>query len=306
MVRRSLFEASIACLRMILLPRLVVFAAEDHDVMVPVRLDAKKMVGVGRVPPQCVGHDSTRDTAGDDVAGVERQLRLKKGGDSHAGEAGQRIVRRDDDVLARHRVSIGLHAAGGVAEFVRLGVLVDAAPECDERLCQTREILTRMDAGLIREADARSVRQRNRIDVLRIEAQLSRQCRVGLELLRFIALVAVRRVQIPIHPLEAGIDVMLANDVVNRADGSEPRVPHRLRMGASESFHQLAQARVGHHRQVRARMARVRRGTPAAFEHDDAFAAFREEVRRSETGDSTADDNHIGVGIVAQPGKLRE
>ena len=79
------------------------------------------------------------------------------------------------DVLARHRMTIGLHTAGVVAEFVGLGVLVDPAPECHERLRHAREIPTRMDAGLIRKAHAWPAHQRHRVDVLRIETQLTRQ-----------------------------------------------------------------------------------------------------------------------------------
>ena len=112
--------------------------------------------------------------------------------------------------------------------------------------------------------------------------------------------------QVPVHPLEARVDVVLADDVVDLGDGGEPRVPHRLRMRASESFHQVAEARVGHHRQMRAGMSRVDRGTATTFEHDDAFAGLREEVRGRETGDPTADDDHIGFGIVGELGILRK
>ena len=169
------FETPIARLRILLLPGLVIFAAEDHDVMVPVRLDAKKPVGVSRVPPECVGHDTARDTPSDHVAGVQRQLRLKQRGASHAAEAHQGIVRRDDDVLACHRMSIGFHRARVVAEFVGFRVLVDSAPERHERLGHAREILARMDAGLIRKAHAWPAHERNGFEVLRIEAQLTRQ-----------------------------------------------------------------------------------------------------------------------------------
>ena len=53
-------------------------------------------------------------------------------------------------------------------------------------------------------------------------------------------------------------------------------------------------------------MSRVGRGTTTTFEHDDAFAGLREEVRGGETGDPTADDDHIGFGIVGKLGKLRK
>ena len=126
-------------------------------------------------------------------------------------------------------------------------------------------------------------------------------------MLRLIARVlAERRVEVPVHPLEARVDVVLADDLVNLRDSGKPRVPHRLRMRASESFHQVAEARVGHHRQVRAGMSRVGRGTTTTFEHDDAFAGLREEVRGREAGDPTADDDHIGLGIVGELGILRE
>ena len=78
------FETAIARLRVFLLPGLVIFAADNHHVVVPVRVDANKVVRVSRVPPECIGHDTARDTASDHVAGVQRQLRLKQGGASHA------------------------------------------------------------------------------------------------------------------------------------------------------------------------------------------------------------------------------
>ncbi len=87
-------------------------------------------------------------------------------------------------------------------------------------------------------------------------------------------IVAERRVEVPIHPLETRVDVVLANGLVNRGNGGEPRIPDRLRMSASKPFHEVAQTRVGHHRQVRAGVSRVDRGTTIAFEHDDAFAAL--------------------------------
>ena len=81
----------------------------------------------------------------------------------------------------RHRMSRDFHAARVVAEFVGFRVLVDSAPERHERLRHAREILARMDAGLIRKAHAWPAHERNGFEVLRIEAQLTRQRRVGLQ-----------------------------------------------------------------------------------------------------------------------------
>ena len=303
----TLFEAPITRLRIVLLPGLVVFPAENHHVMVPVRLDAKKLVGVSRVPPQRVGHDTARHTPGDHVAGVQRQLRLKQRGTRHPAEAHQWVVGRDDDVLAGHRMSVSLYAARVVAEFVGFGMLVDAASECHQGLRHAAEIPTRMETGLIREANAWAAHERHRFEVLRIEAQLARQLGVGFEVLGDISRVrAERRVEVPVDPLEARVDAVLADDVVNRGDGGKPGVPHRLGMGASESFHQVAETGVRHHCHVRAGVSRVGRGTTTTLEHDDTFAGLREEVRGRETGDPGADDDHIGLGIVDEFGKFRK
>ena len=53
-------------------------------------------------------------------------------------------------------------------------------------------------------------------------------------------------------------------------------------------------------------MSRIGRGTTTTFEQDDAFAGLRQHVRDREAGDPTADDDHIGLGLVSQPGVLRK
>src|SRR5579864_2363386 len=177
-------------------------------------------------------------------------------------------------------------------------MLVDPTSGCHERLGDACEILTRMDTGLIRIADTRPAHERNRLEVLRIETQLTRQLRLCPQLFQLISCrIAERRVKVPVHPLEARVDGVLTNDFVNRNDRDEPSVPHCLRVGASESFCQLAETRVGHHRQMSAGMSRVGRGATTTFEYDDAFAGLCEEVRGSETGDPTADDDYITFGI---------
>ena len=204
-------------------------------------------------------------------------------------------------------MTIGFHPAGGVAELVSLGVLVDPARECHERLRHAREIPTRMDAGLIRKAHAWPAHQRHRVEVLRIETQLTRQLGVGLQVLRLIARVLTeRRVEVPVHPLEARVDIVLADDLVNLRDSGKTCVPDRLRVRPAESFHQVAEAGVGHHCQVRTGVSGVGRGTTTTFEHDDTFAGLREEVRGREASDPAAHDDHIGLGVVGELGILRE
>jgi len=93
---------------------------------------------------------------------------------------------------------------------------------------------------------------------------------------------------------------VLSDDVVDLSDRGEPRVPYRLRMRASESVCQVAEALVSHHRQMRAGMAGVGRGTATTFEHDDTFARLRNQISGREAGDPSADDDHIGLSIVRE------
>ena len=116
--RQTFFEAPIAALGIVHLASLVIFAAKDHDVEVPVRLDAKVVVGIVGIPPQRVRHLAFRRPSGDHVAGIQREFGLKECRAGEPGEADQRIVGGDDDVLATHRVASYLDGARVVAEVV--------------------------------------------------------------------------------------------------------------------------------------------------------------------------------------------
>jgi len=52
------------------LPRLVILAAEDHEVVPALRLDPNVVIRIGRIPEQRVGNASLLHACADNVAGV--------------------------------------------------------------------------------------------------------------------------------------------------------------------------------------------------------------------------------------------
>ena len=86
----------------------------------------------------------------------------------------------------------------------------------------------------------------------------------------------------------------------------EPRIPHRLRMGSAELANQFAQARVGHHRDVCRRVAGVDVSASTAFDQRDRLAGHLKQVRRRETGDTTADDDNVDVEIAVDRREARK
>src|SRR5262245_21816546 len=53
---------------------LVIFAAEDHEVVVAMRFDPEIVIRVGGVPEQRVGNPASVDRAPDDVRGVQTRV----------------------------------------------------------------------------------------------------------------------------------------------------------------------------------------------------------------------------------------
>jgi hypothetical protein len=200
-----------------------------------------------------------------------------------------------------------LHRARFVAEFISCRVFVDAASQFHERPGDARQVAAWVNACLTRKTNARPVQKWHRLDVFRVESQLARERRVLLQTFRLPARVVVEpRVQVSVDPLEAGVDRMLADDVVNRRDRSQPRVPDRLRVVAPEPRDEFGQARIGHHRQVGAGMPGVGRRAAIPFEHHHPFAGLCQQVRRAEAGDAGSDDDDIGLRVLRQPRKLGE
>ncbi len=289
----------------------MIFAAEDHDVEVPVRFDAEIVVRTPRVPPQRVGHRTARRTSGDDVAGVQRELGLEEGRAGESGKADERIVRRQDDVLEAHRVAADRERARLVAEVLGGRVLEDPAPQRDERLRDPGEIPADVDAGLTGEPDAGEIEERHGFDVGRVEAELPGEPGILQEAFRLcfrvaLRLVAGRSMEVAIDPFEAGVDAVLPHHVVDRRDRGQPGVPDGLRVVLPEPLDELAQAAVGHHREMRARVPRVDHRAATALEHDDPPAGLRQQVGRRETGHAGAHDDDVGFEILGELGERRK
>jgi len=135
--------------------------------------------------------------------------------------------------------------------------------------------------------------------------------RVDLEMLPLIArFVAERRVagtRPPTRRRRRSRGSRTMSSMVAMA--GEPRVPHRFAHGCVPSpFTSSLRARIGHHRQMGAGMARVGRSTNGHVRAGmTRFAGpFARRVRRRETGNPTADHDHIRFGAVGKLGKLGE
>ena len=149
-VAARLLEPLVACGRVVGLAGLVILAAEDHQIVVAVRLEPQVVVRIGCIPEQRVGDDALGDAAGHHVARVERELGLKQGGAGEAAVSDQRVVRRQDDVARTTSLRpLALIVQRVVGELFRVGVLVDLPAVRDDRAGQTGEVIARMEPRLI-------------------------------------------------------------------------------------------------------------------------------------------------------------
>ncbi len=233
--RHGRLEARIAVAGIRFLTGLVIFAAENHQIVIPMWLDAQVVIRTRRVPEQRVRHHAFCHPSGDDVAGVERELRLEQRRRARIGHADQWIVGGNHDVLAGQPMSVCLDAERILAEFSGVAMLVDLAPGRLNALHQSREILARMETRLIRESDTGSADKRHLRLERRVEPEFARERRLLLELIALaIARLTGRRVQITIHPREPAIDGVFSRDCVDLRERSQAGIPHRLSMVLAE------------------------------------------------------------------------
>jgi hypothetical protein len=115
-----------------------------------------------------------------------------------------------------------------------------------------------------------------------------------------------RSMQVVRHPRESAIDIFVANDLIDLPNRRKPCVPCGLRMVTAEGLHQLRKPRVGDHRQVRGRVARIDSGAPIPFEYGYGSSGTRKQVRCRQSGDSAADDGHVDMLVTVNFGESRE
>jgi hypothetical protein len=253
----------------------VILAAENNLVEVPVRLDPQVVVGIAAVPPQRVRDEASGNTTCDDITGIERELGLEQCRPSQSAQADEWVVCRQHDVVAAHRVTGGLYCAGFMGEFVGGRVLVDPTAGGRDRLCDACEIRSRMNARLRRESNPWPAEERHCLEVLGVESQFTRERRILLETgCLLIRAPALRSMEVSINPLEVGIDGLFVHDLVDRANGGQPGVPDGLCVVASEAVDQFGDARVRHHREVRARVPGICLRAPVALEHHDSLTGL--------------------------------
>src|SRR4029434_9618287 len=108
---------------------------------------------------------------------------------------------------------------------------MDSTATCDQRLGYACEVFSRMDTRLIGETNAGPRHERNRVDVLGVEAELIRQGGIRAQAFGVIGRTVTNwRVQVAVHPLELRLDTVVTNDLVDRGNGGQPCVPDRLRV----------------------------------------------------------------------------
>ena len=158
-----------------------------------------------------------------------------------------------------------------------------------------------MHPRLIRNPDARGPPKRDRLHKRRVEAKLRRQ--VGL-FAQFSLLAPCQgaggRVEKPIDPLEPAVDPCVRIDVVDLRDRGKPGVPDGLGMVAAEALHQVGEPLVGHHREVRAGVARIDLRAAAALEHGHGLTRRGQQVRGRQAGDAAADHDDIDLQVIVE------
>jgi len=102
-------------------------------------------------------------------------------------------------------------------------------------------------------------------------------------------------------PTEFTRDLLVPDDRIDLGDGRKAGIPNGLSMIAAESRLERRQATVGHSRHVRRRVAGVDRSQPLALEEGNRAASLRQEISRSQAGNTAAYDQHVDsqVGIQA-------
>ena len=206
------------------------------------------------------------------------------------------LSRRPAQEIVFPSLGIKIRVARIQGNTVRLGVDAPAGVEVFraellEDPCHACQILARMNPRLTGKAHAGTADERRLLDVLGIEAELTGQLRVALQLLCRIAVIPQRFVEIAIDPVEVRIDPVLADDGIDLGYCRESSVPDGLRVIASELPHEFTETRIRDHRQMRGRVARVGGRTPAPLDQDDALTRLGQEIRGGQSRDAAPDDN---------------
>ncbi len=221
-----MFQSLVAGARIRDLPRLVVFAAEDDQIVVGMRFHPQVLIGRRGVPEQRVRDGPARGASSHDVAGIEREFGLKERGACHAGDTDQGIVCRDHDIPAAHEVAVRLHRERIAEELIRRRVFIDLAALRMNGRQESGGILAWVKARLVVEADARAADERHVRRERGVETELARHaCFVPERLGVLRARLATRRVQVTVHSLERAVDFMVTGEGLNPRDRGQPRIP---------------------------------------------------------------------------------
>ena len=216
---RPALEMIEARLHVRFLPRLVIFAADDEQIVlfaIRRELQASVVVGIFRVPVERVGDGAARHVRSDDVRAIRRLLGV------HGEEIVDRRVRAHDEVVGRH-LHIRLLDRHRRASVLRLRVLhvraaEDAPARGNEGFRQCREVEERMKARLVGKAQTLAGverRDRRARDLLDDDPREPRGIVLRVE---HVGRVSFGEKEIAIESGEAALDVVRVHEVLDEVD----------------------------------------------------------------------------------------
>ena len=109
----------------------MILAAKDDEVVILVSVETQVVVRVGGVPEERVWNGAARYPSSDDITRVQKYFRLEERRAQNIGFAGQRRMRRNDDVVAcplwqEAQLTVGLPAKNSLFRSATICIILRA------------------------------------------------------------------------------------------------------------------------------------------------------------------------------------
>ncbi len=285
--------------RVVLLSRLVIFAADDEHIVSAVeRMRADVVIRVVRVPVQRARHRALRNARADRERAIRRLLHVR----DHV--VADRRVGGDDDVLGGHRVAArGVDLERTVApDLVDVRAAVEPGALALDGARERVQVLERVKLRLIGKAEARS-------GVPRVEGGALEQldvtepglaCGIALAL-EEVAVVVRPEHEVAVHARESASDAFARDDLLDGVDGRAVTLGGQSRPALAVQRAQPDEAIVHGVGEVRGGASRLAAADGPVVEDEDAASGARQEVCGGDSGNAGADDADVGSGVAVEP-----